>query len=384
MKKKFYLIATAALLLTSCSDSEKTPVNPSDAKEEAYAKIAEQYVDNTVIATYSRLADCAEQLVADLEKLRDEKNDANVEAACRTFLEARAWWEKSEAFLFGPAGDFGIDPHIDTWPLDVDGLTSEMNNAAHIAAMDAEDGDVWAGSHLGPELLGFHGIEYIIFANGQARPAASIPDNQLIYACAVAGDLRNCCYQLHVSWAGEDNVPAHQLAKINDLEWNYTVSGTGFSYRENMLIAGAGGSIYRSLTDAMQAIVDGCISIADEVGTQKIGKPHTGEDSNYIESPYSHKSIVDFYDNVTSIENVYLGGVEGLRNETASLHAYMQKNNPELDSRCMTAIRKAHEKINSMASPFVLNYRDSSATEAMTALRDLQDVLTEVKTELAK
>lgn len=384
MKKKLYFLAAAALLLTGCSDSEDSPVDYTNEKDEAFAKIAQQYVDNTVIATYGNLAESADRLVADLNALRADKTDANVQAACKSFLEARAWWEKSEAFLFGPAGDFGIDPHIDTWPLDIDGLTSEMNNSAHIAAMSAEDGDIWAGSHLGPELLGFHGIEYIIFADGQPRAAASIPDNQIIYACAVAGDLRNCCYQLHVSWAGEDNVPAHQAEKINELEWNCTVSGTGLSYRENMLNAGKGGSIYRSMTDAMQAIADGCASIADEVGTQKIGKPHTGEDSNYIESPYSHKSIVDFYDNVTSIENAYMGGIEGRRNTAASLHAYLEKANPELDARCVKAIENAHKAINSMAAPFVLNYRDPSAGKAIEALRELEEVLTEVKAEVAK
>lgn len=384
MKKKLYFLAVAALLLTGCSDSKDSPVDYTNEKDEAFAKIAQQYVDNTVIATYGNLAESADRLEADLNALRADKTDANVQAACKSFLEARAWWEKSEAFLFGPAGDFGIDPHIDTWPLDIDGLTSEMNNSAHIAAMSAEDGDIWAGSHLGPELLGFHGIEYIIFADGQPRAAASIPDNQIIYACAVAGDLRNCCYQLHVSWAGEDNVPAHQAEKINDLEWNCTVSGTGLSYRENMLNAGKGGSIYRSMTDAMQAIADGCASIADEVGTQKIGKPHTGEDSNYIESPYSHKSIVDFYDNVTSIENAYMGGIEGRRNTAASLHAYLEKANPELDARCVKAIENAHKAINSMAAPFVLNYRDASAGKAIEALRELEEVLTEVKAEVAK
>lgn len=385
MKKHLIMLATAALILTGCSDNNDEPTpGPTDAKDEAYRKIAAQYVDNTIIYTYSQLAGCTEDLVENLEKLRADKTDANVQAACDAFLRARAWWEKSEAFLFGPAGDFGIDPHIDSWPLDIDGLKSEMNNPSHIEFMSGDDADVWAGSHLGPELLGFHGIEYIIFADGQPRAAASIPDNQVIYACAVAGDLRNCCYQLEISWAGEDNVPSRRAEKINELEWNYTVSGTGLSYKENMLNAGLGGSIYRTSTDALQAIVDGCISIADEVGTQKIGKPHTGEDSNYIESPYSHKSITDFYDNITSIENAYLGGVEGYRDASASLHAYMATANPDLDARCIRAIDEAHSAISSMAAPFVLKYTDPSAGKAIEACRNLEEVLTEVKAELAK
>ncbi|MCC8037462.1 MAG: peptidase M75 [Bacteroidales bacterium] len=384
---KYPLLAAAALMaLTSCSGSDSTSDDPSSSTDtEATMKaIATQYLSSTVIPTYSNLADNAEELVEALKKVKANPTDANLQAACEVFLEARAWWEKSEAFLFGPANDFGIDPHIDTWPLDVDGLKSELNNASHIASMEADDADEWAGNKLGPELLGFHGIEYIIFADGQPKSVSSIPANELTYAIAVAGDLRNKCYQLEISWAGADNVAEERAEKIEDLEWPCTVSGSGVSYSENMLNAGQAGSSYRSWTDAMQGIVDGCIDIADEVGLQKIGKPHTGEDVNYIESPYSHKSITDFYDNMVSIYNAYMGGIDGKRNESLSLHAYMKSKDSDLDARCVTAINTAMSKISTMAAPFVLNYRDSSAADAMTACSNLVDVLTEVKQALAK
>ncbi len=384
---KFPLLAAVALMaLTSCSDSNSSSDDPGTASDgDATMKaIATQYLNSTVIPTYSNLADNAEELVEALKKVKANPTDANLQAACEVFLEARTWWEKSEAFLFGPAKDFGIDPHIDTWPLDVDGLKSELSNASHIASMEADDADEWAGNKLGQELLGFHGIEYIIFADGQPKSISSIPTNELTYAIAVAGDLRNKCYQLEVSWAGADNVADERAQKIEDLEWPYTVSGSGASYSENMLNAGQAGSSYRSWTDAMQGIVDGCIDIADEVGLQKIGKPHTGEDVNYIESPYSHKSITDFYDNMVSIYNAYMGGIDGKRNESLSLHAYMKSKNSDLDARCVAAINTAMLKISQMAAPFVLNYRDSSASDAMEACSDLVDVLTEVKQALAK
>ena len=149
-----------------------------------------------------------------------------MKSVCETFLNARAWWEKSEAFLFGAASDFGIDPHIDSWPLDLDGLLDEMKNTSHITAMEAEDADVWAGVKLGPELLGFHGIEYIIFEAGSPKAVSKIKDKELTYAIAVAGDLRNKCYQLQISWAGADNVDANRVTKVVDeLEWNTTVAG---------------------------------------------------------------------------------------------------------------------------------------------------------------
>lgn len=381
------MLAFVALLpLASCSDDKDNDVADGSeltAKEQTFSAIANQYVDNTVIPTYQALSENTEQLVADLQALRADKTDANVRKACETFLAARAWWEKSEAFLFGPASDFGIDPHIDSWPLDRTGLEDEMRNTAHIDAMSAEDGDVWAGSHLGPELLGFHGIEYIIFADGQPKAASQIPDNQLIYAIAVAGDLRNKCWQLELSWAGEGNVAERIVEKVDgELEWPFTISGG--SYKQNMIGAGNAGSTYRTWTHAIEEIVDGCITIADEVGTMKIGKPYSGEDVNYIESPYSHKSIVDFADNMISIRNAYMGGIEGRRDESKSLHAYIAKVNPSLDKKCTDAIENAISSIRGMAAPFVQNYNHQSAKTASDACIALQEVLEEVKVQLSK
>jgi len=381
------LVAVATMMTCSfsaCSDNDDptpdTGTSETDAKFEAIAK---QYLDHTVYVTYKNLADETEQLVKDLQALKSSKTDANVKATCETFLEARAWWEKSEAFLFGAASDFGIDPHIDSWPLDLDGLLDEMKNTSHITAMEAEDADVWAGVKLGPELLGFHGIEYIIFEAGSPKAVSKIKDKELTYAIAVAGDLRNKCYQLQISWAGADNVDANRVTKVVDeLEWNTTVAGGENSYTQNMMLAGQVGSTYTSWTGAMQAIIDGCKTIADEVGTSKIGKPHTGEDKNYIESPYSYNSITDFYDNIISIQNAYMGGIENERDETNSLHNYIAGVDKELDTKVVNAINNALTKINAMAAPFVNNIKDPSAGEAIKACQDLDAILSDVKTAL--
>lgn len=385
--KKYYkltVLALTATLFMACSDEPgKGSGEETGEKDKQFQAIAEQYLSGTVNVTYKNLADASANLVEKLKTVKTEQTENSVADACKVFLEARAWWEKSEAFLFGAASDFGIDPHIDSWPLDQDGLIDELKNASHIAAMEAEDADVWAGAKLGPELLGFHGIEYIIFKDGAPKPVAEITADQLTYAIAVAGDLRNKCFQLEMSWAGEDAVAPERAAKIADLEWNTTTTG-GLSYSENMLMAGQPGSTYVTWTAAMQAIVDGCKTIADEVGTSKIGKPHTGEDPNYIESPYSHMSITDFYDNIVSIENSYMGGLEDIRDESKSLHAYIKTVNPELDKKVTDAIDNAAAKIKAMKAPFVENYRDPSAQEAITACTALDDILSEVQKQLAK
>jgi uncharacterized iron-regulated protein len=364
-------IVFATLNFVSCKRENDNTVEDAQA-----AAVAEQFVDNTVAPTYTALAAKAEQLASQLAALKANPTNAGVREACETFLAAREQWEMSEAFLFGAAGDFGIDPHIDSWPLDEDAFNTLMNSPAMIEALDSEDGDAVAGDRLGNALLGFHGIEYILFANGQPKDVSNITANQWIYVVAVAGDLRNRCYQLEVGWIG-DKAPKSHIEKLDELEIAYTVAGSENSYGDNMKNAGKAGSIYSSRTAALMAILQGCSDIADEVGSSKIYAAWHGEDITYIESPYSQKSIIDFHDNIVSIRNAYMGGVEGKRDESKSLHNYVNKINASLDARVLNAIDNALAKIDAMPAPFVLHYSDAANGEAVDACSALSDVLGE-------
>ena len=174
-------------------------------------------------------------------------------------------------------------------------------------------------------------------------------------------------------------------AMVSDnLEFQVTVSGGDSSYGENLLNAGKAGSTFYSRTHAMQSILSACSNIIDEVGTSKIGKAHNGEDVSYIESPYSYNSITDFYDNITSVENVYYGGVAGRRDESKSLHAYLSDNNPEIDRAVTAALGEALAKIKAMKAPFVLNYTDNSAKEAIQACAELDECIGQAITAIAQ
>ncbi len=381
--KSAALIAASILLtvnLTSCNkDPQPTTEEANKAQKEAIVK---QYLNHTVYPTYAQLAEKTDALVGNLDALKANKTQANVNAATATFLEARHWWELSEAFLFGAASDFGIDPHIDSWPLDEDAFNNLMASPNMIAMLaDDEDGTV-AGEQLGNALLGFHGIEYILFRNGEPRNVNEINDDMMTYVLAVSRDLRNRCFQLEVSW--NDNAPQAHKDLMDELELNTTVNSGGNTYGENMTRAGQAGSTYATFTNALEAIADGCIDIADEVGTSKIGKPHSGEDPTYVESPYSQKSITDFYDNINSVKNAYMGGMEGQRDEAFSLHTYIKEYNAQLDTKAVNAIENALTKIQAMRAPFVQFYADPTAGEAMEACQDLSDVMAEVKAEFAK
>ena len=386
MKKLFksaMLVAATALLVVSLGSCNKDPQDVNEETNKATKEaIVKQYLNHTVYPTYASLATEAENLVENLEALKANKTQANVNTAAATFIEARHWWELSEAFLFGAASDFGIDPHIDSWPLDEDAFNNLMGSPNMIAILATDEDGTVAGEQLGNALLGFHGIEYILFRDGQPRNVDEINDDMMTYVVAVSRDLRNRCYQLEVSW----NADAPQAHKdlMEELELNTTVNGGDNTYGENMLQSGQAGGTFATFTNALEAIADGCLDIADEVGTSKIGKPHTGEDPTYVESPYSQKSIKDFYDNITSVKNAYMGGMDGQRDETLSLHTYIKDYNADLDTKTLNAIENALAKINAMKAPFVQFYADASAGEAMEACQELSDVMAEVKAEFSK
>lgn len=370
-------VAAMTMVFASCND------DPVEVNDEMAAEVTAQFVDHTVAPTYTALAEKTELLASMLATLKATPTNAGLQDACNVFLQAREQWEKSEAFLFGAAGDFGVDPHIDSWPLDETAFNTLMGNSAMLGLLAGEDGDAVAGEMLSNALLGFHGLEYILFADGQPKTTDRISADQWTYVVAVAGDLRNRCYQLEVGWLG-DAAPAAHKAKLDDLEMQYTVAGGSASYGENIKNAGNAGSTYVSRSAAVTAILQGCADIADEVGSSKINSAYAGEDVTYIESPYSQKSIVDFYNNILSIQNVYLGGVEGQRNSDKSVQNYVKTLDASIDARIVAAINNALEKVNAMPAPFVNNYTDPKNGEAVEACAELEEAISEAIDAISK
>ena len=364
------LLTVGAMLTWGFSSCEKNndPIEKElTEKQKEMSQIAKQYVDNTVNLTYKNLAaetsELYDKLKAAKEKfLKDPKSltQAEVDEICKTFIKARSSYEQSEAFLFGAATDFGVDPHIDTWPLDVDGLAAALTNKYQLEKLGGDENDAiaYAAGKLGQELLGFHGIEFVIFRNGKNRTVAALQANEdneaftaikaqvtgaeeLTYATAVAGDLRDRCYQLEVAWNA--NAPKAHKDRVEEIE--LPSSRNGKSYTDDLLGATKAGSGYATWEEVMTTILKaGCENICDEVANTKIGNPYSGKDKNYIESPYSKRSFQDYQDNIYSIKNS-LYGVRGTENVSTptdkSIMNFLQKNNYPKYSELNNALNEA-------------------------------------------
>ncbi len=373
---KYLAIGAAALALTACgSDNNEPDSNDLSSKEKTFQAVAEDYVDHTVIPTYSKMADAAVEMQKLCHAIRDKHaagtlTQGDVEAAGKAWKESRKNWELSEAFLFGPAGNHNIDPHIDSWPLDRAAMNSLL--------ADIRAGKNWSlENNGGYGLIGFHAVEYLLFEltpdeNSSQVHSLDYTAEELEYLCAVADDLCQQCVCLEACWAATDNISAEKQTILEDAELDYNEQ-----YGWEMKNARLAGSRYKTYQEVAEEILQGCIDIADEVGNTKIGRPLSGssdEDKNYIESPYSLNSIEDFADNIRSIENSYLGCVQG----DDCLSDYVKSKNPDLDTRMRAAIANAISKIEAIPEPFAKNSTNNPLAKAASeACSELVDVLEE-------
>jgi len=141
------------------------------ANEDDLEDIIEQYVDEVVLPTYEDLVTKNTALNTAIRALTvDGATDAEFEAAAKAWMEAREPWETSEAFLFGPVADLGLDPNMDSWPLDAAQLQQILENGNFsetewTGEYDEDDEAIAAAQNV----RGFHTLEFLLFKNGEPR-----------------------------------------------------------------------------------------------------------------------------------------------------------------------------------------------------------------------
>lgn len=317
-----------------------TSISSSDKEMQ---KVTKNYVQAVVYPTYQALASNARTLYSAAQTLYKSAEAGTmtqdqINAACEAFKNTRQEWERSEAFLFGSATDNELDPHIDSWPLDRDELERALTNDNLIAGFKSENPAKFVSEHNTEfqSVLGFHGMEFVLFRNGKHRTVEALKANdtdegvtsvrgidELAFLQAVAADVRNITALLEFTWMG--SAASNETKAILSGEGSYvfsTLRNNGLASNGTMcfgqnLLSPSSTTGYTSWQGTMnQILVGGCSNICAEVADQKLGQAYrvatgqgsTTEDSkDYIESPYSHRSFTDYQDNIYSIKNSLYG-----------------------------------------------------------------------------
>ena len=376
MKKQLLMMGLAMMGLctfTACSsssdDDKKPETQEVTIQDSEYDAIINQYVDNVVMPTYRDLKTKNSALYNAVVAFGNNPSNAGFQTICDAWLAAREPWESSEAFLFGPVADFGLDPNMDSWPLDqeaiVNTLKSQQWNTMEWEGDYDEDDEAIAAAQ---NVRGFHTLEFLAFRDGKARTltdqAASDNAADYVYdesnATAWAQYMRNTAQLL-----------VDDVTLLCD-EWEDSYANEFKKHN---------GGDFTSGLSCIEQLIDGCIEIAGEVGGAKIGEPYdlyvsgkTQEALYAVESWYSWHSRDDYTNNIYSIRNAYYGSRDGSINNN-SLSKLVAKYDAELDSKVKTAITAAAAAIQAIPQPFRNNINSAEAQTAMVACANLSIVL---------
>lgn len=330
------------------------------------------------------LTSCSDEDDIDTEVVKGTQEA--LDAACKQWKIARADWEKSEAFLFGAADEYSIDPHTDTWPVDQAALANVLRDNSIMSDIENKVKQLNSG------LLGYHGIEYVLFREGKARDISQFTDLEYKYVCAVAKDLYQATCVLQTTWDGSKsgnryNETVNYLKSHTSLNDDGDVTDGTLSYKNfGEGFKNTPSEDYESDVDATIQIIEGARDIISEVAGSKIGLPWSGQDNSYIESPYAYNSIIDFYDNIVGCKNALYGKFDATSpTENSLIYFCLNSDNTTLKSQAQkvqTTLDDALSKINNMKAPFALNYTDASVKSAIDALNALDEALDAMESTL--
>lgn len=165
-------VLTAMEACNNLKDILKTLKSKVDSFEDeaALKAIVSDYVDIVVLPTYKDLAEANAALHTAVQNLAANPTNATFEAAATAWMVARQPWEMSEAFLFGPVDELGLDPNMDSWPLDQDAIKNVLASG-NFSGMD------WNGDYdnenegiaEAQSIRGFHTLEFLLFKDGKPR-----------------------------------------------------------------------------------------------------------------------------------------------------------------------------------------------------------------------
>ena len=372
MKKNSFYVAALAVSLslgfTSCEDDENNDNDVVEVLDMAVLNpIVNNYADAVVMPTNKALVEKNTALYNAVNALCEAPSDELFAEAAEAWLDAREPWETSEAFLFGPVDALGLDPNMDSWPLDQAGIENILKSGNWSALEWNDDSEAEAAQGV----RGFHTLEYLLWKDGQPRTVADADyvanaSSWCNYMKAVANLLKKDAEELYAAWK--------ESYEGGDAYVN--------------LFKNHGNSTYQTALACAEEIIDGCITIAEEVGNAKIGDPYnlyvSGEKEAAlyaVESWYSWHSRDDYTNNIYSIRNAYYGTLDGTVANN-SLAAFVKENNAALDVLVKASIKTAEEAIQAIPQPFRNHINSTEAEEAMDACATLAATLETLKAEL--
>ena len=317
--------------------------------------VLEAFAKNTALATHTNLADSAVKLDKAVAEFVLKPTESNLGEVARLWRQTRQYWEQSEAFNFGPTAFAGLDPKLDSWPMDAAQIEVVIKNV-NDGKIEIDAGYVRDG--LGAAFRGFHAVEYLVFRDGKVRNPKDFSKGELAYLAAITKILAEDSVAVESWWRGADALSKEKAEILQKAEIE-----TSGSYANEVARAGKSGSRYESAGEAIEEIFDGCIDTATELAESKLGGPAKSKDAADCESRFSGTTLVDVRNNLISIRNSY----EGVNAGANSVSALVAARSKTADEAVKAAIAKALKDVDSLKAPLFSNI-EANAEGLKTAI----------------
>lgn len=362
MKIAPYLLAAAVVLnLSSCKKSDPKPEteNPATGTEVSKQDVLNDLSGSVINASYADLASKSADLYNAVSAFNASSTQSNLDAARQAWRNVRTVYEQTEGFLFGPMSVNNIDPRVDTWPIDFARLDSVLASASSPTPFTASYVD-----GLEESLKGFHPIEYFLFGSNGNKAPADFTARQKDFLLALSDNLKTLCTQVKADWD----------------------ASTSNNYSHVFTTAGPGNTTYPTQRAAFEEVITAMADICGEVADGKMKDPFDQKDASLEESPFSKNSLIDFTNNIKSVQNMYLGKytVDG-----KGLEDLIRSGNIAMDGAIKTKIAAALTALGNITVPFGqaisdgANGQRTQVQNAMNAIGDLEAYLSsDVKTYL--
>lgn len=345
MKKIFLkssLLTVLFMSYVSCNNDDNKSSSSQEVYNPEYTAAIANISNEVIIKTYYDLNQKAMELTEAIQDLAATTDATHLEMAKQAWANTRKPWEQSEGFLYGPVDSEGIDPAIDTWPVDVEAMNNILNSSQAITP------ELIASN---AEARGFHLIEFLLWGENGNKTPEQITARQKEYLVAAAQDLQHNTQALYTGW-----IPS------------------GGNFVNNFLYPSINSDSYKSQKAVLVEITEGLITIADEVVTGKIQEVLDNGVVNE-ESRFSNNSKADFADNIRSIQNIYLG--DYATHQGNGLTDLVAVRNANLDNQIKQAITEAIAAIEAIPGTFTqaVTQNTASVEQARDKVLELKEIL---------
>lgn len=389
------LLMGLTLTFSACSDDDEKKTGETDTYENPFEKYKAEiaaadtkiklnddvldpaiatYVDDVVLPTYAMMLEKITTFNTLVQAMQyGSLSNNQIADICEAWRAARIPWEESEAFLYGPAALKKLDPSLDSWPLDKDGIQQVLEKGDFSHVDDEVDDDDNAPTNAAQNVRGFHTAEYLLFADGSAKAADAFTENAVLFLKVVTRHMLKDTKELYTAWkdglgSSDADVPT--------------------AYGE-MMKRHSSTDLYKTAAAAIADIFNtegGMPAIANEVGEAKIGDPvnewnagNKDEAVLKVESWYSWNSLDDYENNIISIQNAYLGKRNNDYSTDATANSFssvVKSLNPKLDELLRAQIITTRRAIRNIPYPFRSNLDQKAAiTKAQKECASLVDGL---------